>query len=121
MTRVDISVKENKFRMHSEGHAGWGKANGLEDGHDIVCAAISILTQTAAQRLMDMEAGGNVRLVSLRVEPGIVDMEAEAHGTEDRVKELAETMKTGFDLIHKAYESYVILGWEKNDFECDTV
>ena len=45
---------------------------------------------------MDMEAEGNVRLVSLRVEPGIVDMEAEAYGTEDRVKELAETMENRF-------------------------
>ena len=96
MTRVDISVKENKFRMHSEGHAGWGKANGLEDGHDIVCAAISILTQTAAQRLMDMEAEGNGPLVSLRVGTWDCRYGGRGQGTEDRVKELARTMENKF-------------------------
>ncbi len=122
MTNVNISRTSEKFRMRSEGHAGWGRANGLEEGHDIVCSAISILTQTAAQRFMDMEAEGIVQLVRIHIESGIVDMEVDAEqGAEERVEEMTDTIKTGFELIQQAYPSYLILGWEKTDLACDIV
>lgn len=41
MTRIDIAKAEGEFSILCQGHAGYASA-----GNDIVCAAISTLTQT---------------------------------------------------------------------------
>ena len=60
MTKIKITNVPGYCHIRIEGHAGYGFANLLPEGNDIVCAAISVLGQTAAQCIMDMSDAGKV-------------------------------------------------------------
>lgn len=122
MTEVKIINVPGYFRLTAKGHAGYGKANHLPEGHDIVCAAISTLTQTAAQYLMDLDAEGKVKLVELTLEPGKADVKALPRAEGQRQMDVLEqVMRTGFEMVKNAYGNYLKLGWEKNDSGCATI
>ncbi len=111
MTEVNIKSCPGRIRIRAEGHAGWGCKNGLPEGHDIVCAAISILLQTAAQRLMDLEAERKVLLLKMQLNPGNVDITASiAPEASEAVNELLKTIETGFKLLEAAYGAHIHLG-----------
>ena len=44
MTEITFENVPGYFRLKVEGHAGYGCAMGLPEGHDIVCAAVSAMT-----------------------------------------------------------------------------
>ena len=54
MTEITFENVPGYFRLKVEGHAGYGCAMGLPEGHDIVCAAVSAIGQTAAQCMIDL-------------------------------------------------------------------
>lgn len=49
MTNINYYTTDEGFAIKAEGHAGYARA-----GADIVCAAVSMLLQTLAYRIMDI-------------------------------------------------------------------
>lgn len=122
MTEVNITNIPGYFRLSSRGHAGYGAANRLPEGHDIVCAAISVLVQTAAQYLLDLEGRGQVKVTELTIQPGNVDIKVLPKAEADQqIKCLEDIIKSGFGLLGNAYGAYINLGWEKTKNDCGRV
>ena len=93
--------------------AGYGFANLLPEGNDIVCAAISVLGQTAAQCIMDMSDAGKVGIKEMTIKDALIDIKAipkQIHKSE--LDTMVKTIKTGCELLEKAHPAYISLGWE---------
>lgn len=104
MITVTAREKAESLTLCVTGHAGFGPK-----GADIVCAAASILTYTAAKLARDMERRGQLREKPLiRLKPG----EAEVRFTprEDsrpRAEVGLETTLLGFRLLEEQYPRYI--------------
>lgn len=108
MTEISITNVPGYFHLSVKGHAGYGCANHLPEGHDIVCAAISILSQTAVQRMIDMGETAEVGIQDLTVEPGRVDIKViPKKWAQQELNAVVETVKTGFELLQRTYPDYV--------------
>lgn len=57
MTRIDIAKADGEFSLLCQGHAGYASV-----GNDIVCAAISTLTQTLIKYMMDRDIPCNYKV-----------------------------------------------------------
>lgn len=122
MTKVVIDHVPGYLRLRASGHAGYGKEMGLGPGQDIVCAAVSILGQTAAQVLMDMEAEGILGIVEISIEPGEIDIRAVPKPSgEGKLKDILVPIRTGFELLSRAYPDYVKIGWANEGAKCDSI
>ena len=64
-----IEVRIEPGCVTAKGHAGYAP-----EGSDIVCAAVSILLFSLAQRLRELEAAGCVRVETLRLEAGDAEL-----------------------------------------------
>ncbi len=129
MTCVTIRCKDGYAKVCITGHAGYGYANGLPEGHDIVCSAISMLGQTLVQRMMDMSENKKIVLNMLKCNPGVISFAAIARN--DSTEELENTLRTigtGFQLLSIAQPDYVrggcwirgkesgiVYAWNSND------
>lgn len=91
--------------MCIRGHAGFAPA-----GKDIVCAGASALALTLAACLRKEDARGTLRLLSIRQEPGWLEMQATPtlSGLE-RLSALLEGAEEGFRLLSRQYPEYVVL------------
>lgn len=98
MTTVEISGTS----LTAKGHAGYGPL-----GRDVVCAAVSILTQTLAECLLRQESKGSVADVSLKLEPGDAEIRWKGEA------ECLPAIETGFELLNGSYPEYVILKVQK--------
>ncbi len=122
MTDVDITYVNGYIRVKIKGHAGYGKANGLPEGQDIVCAAVSILGQTLAQYLMDLEVDRAAVIYQRAIKPGEIDLRAMVNNQKaEEAKQAAEVIKRGFDLLADRYPEYVRKGWGHGEEKCDMV
>ena len=113
MTNVKVTNVPGYCHIRIEGHAGYGFANLLPEGNDIVCAAISVLGQTAAQCIMDMSEAGKVGIKELTIKDALIDIKAipkQIHKSE--LDTMVKTIKTGCELLAKAHPAYISLGWE---------
>ena len=107
---TQILIREDPQAMtvalFAEGHAGYANI-----GHDIVCASISILTQTFAQVALGLrelgadvvyhEVGGEVRIR--------IDVSAckEAEALFEGASCSLQTIETGYRLIAKYHPDYI--------------
>ena len=89
MTHVYITNGMGYARVKIEGHAGYGAANHLPEGHDLVCASVSILGQTAMQIAIDMEQEKKVSIAQMT----------------------CEAIRTGFEILSSTFSDYVKMGW----------
>lgn len=106
MIRIEITENQMEYCLTMTGHAGYNP------GNDIVCAAASILGQTAVQLVYDMESDGQVEVAHDIVRDGKIYLKVNAlPGWETVMKERLKFIKTGFELIHQEYEKHVKLGW----------
>lgn len=122
MTNVDITYTNGYFRLKINGHAGYAAANGLPEGSDIVCAAVSILGQTLAQYLMDLEADGEAVIYQREILAGKIDIRAMIKPKRTReAEQAAEVIKRGFDLLEERYPEYIRKGWGHGGEKCDMV
>lgn len=113
MTNVKVTNVPGYCHIRIEGHAGYGFANLLPEGNDIVCAAISVLGQTAAQCIMDMSEAGKVGIKELTIKDALIDIKAIPKQTyKSELDTMVGTIKTGYGLIAKAHPDYITLGWE---------
>ena len=82
-------------RVTVEGHAQSGEA-----GHDIICAAASILVYTLAANVQNMEASGRVRDTVLKLNPGSAEIACKASNKYKAVVELVfSTVCAGFEIL----------------------
>lgn len=111
MTNVRIKSDKGYAKIIIKGHAGYGMMNHLPEGHDIVCAAISMLGQTLVQRLMDMSDERKVIIHNLRYEPGEINIRVLAkRGNRDELENTIKTVETGMMLIQEQYPDYIKVG-----------
>lgn len=94
MITVRLTKSKNKYILEANGHAGY------DPGHDIVCAAVSMLTYTLASRLLEL--GENINKDDL----------ADGHARiviRKRGENLAvlKTVWCGFESLADEYPDYV--------------
>lgn len=113
MITVNLSEGKNSLSLRVEGHAGagaWGK--------DLVCAAASILTYTAAAQTRQLYRRGILRTrPHIRLAPGKAKLFMENC---PEAKQMLEVLCTGFDLLALRYPKnvqFVRIGKERNDDE----
>ena len=104
MLNVEMKKCGSTYVLHMEGHAGQADV-----GHDIVCAAASILCYTAAQTAIDL-----YEQVKLRKKPRVDVGKGDATVTLCPVNDAAaeatvalHTVATGFALLVHHYPEYV--------------
>lgn len=111
MTKVNMLFEKGYVKISVRGHAGFAARNNLPDGHDIVCAAISILGQTLVQRLLTLAEENKILLSLNRYEAGNIDAHAivkQSHMEE--VEATLETIRTGYRMLENEYPDYIKLG-----------
>ena len=82
MTEITFENVPGYFRLKVEGHAGYGCAMGLPEGHDIVCAAVSAIGQTAAQCMIDLGEEKAVVIQDLQLKDGLIGQEKSTEAPE---------------------------------------
>lgn len=92
--------------LHIEGHAG-----SAEYGHDLICAAVSVLAQGLWENMQAEAALGNCRLLPGRMEPGNARIAAE------RCNEKAEWIFDAFCRalagLARGYSDFLLVGEKK--------
>lgn len=120
MTKVSIINVPGYFKLLIRGHAGYGQAKGLPQGHDIVCAAISTLGQTAAQCMLDLSEEQAVIIREMRVEAGLIDLRVLAkEKAQKRLESMVYTIQRGFELLRDSYPDFVELEVESGLVEME--
>lgn len=105
MIRIDITETEQEYKLIMSGHADYNP------GNDIVCAAASILGQTAVQVMYELEDAGQVEMIHDIVSNGQIYLEVKVAGSESMLFERMKTIRTGFELLSSTYPDHVRFGW----------
>ena len=105
MIIITVAETDKDVMLSMSGHAEFNP------GNDIVCSAASMLGQTLAQVVMDMEAEGMLSSMSMEpIVPGKITISATAAGSWKRELITAfDTVLTGFKLLCARYPDYVQL------------
>jgi uncharacterized protein YsxB (DUF464 family) len=112
MIRIVLSRHpEGRFVCRAQGHAGFDTP-----GHDIVCAAVTVLLRTAAQTL---EAAKGITVTPLEADPGLLSFSAEcsAPGQElpaERLATAADFLNTGLVSLAEEFPKNVSFTQEWN-------
>lgn len=106
MIEVRWFCHKTEVELTLDGHAGYNP------GNDIVCAAASMLAETFAQVLLNMEYRGD--LSTFHMDPlgkGHMYVYGKAIGLIPSIKQqmALKTVWTGFDLLRKKYPDHVKL------------
>lgn len=113
MTEVKITNAPGYCHVQIKGHAGYGFNHHLPEGNDIVCAAISMLGQTVAQRILQMSEDGRLGIKELTMKEALIDIKVVPKvAYRNELDVTIKTIVTGFELLEKAHPSYINLGWE---------
>lgn len=107
MTQVEILKKGKKYEIRILGHAEYA-----EEGKDIVCSAVSILSATLVQKLNEWDEDGELELYEKVTAPGcvkvIVEQKKEA---EAEVDSLVDVIMTGYMLLEHKYSRNINVMW----------
>lgn len=102
MLTIKMRTDPESLRLQLSGHAGAGKW-----GTDIVCAAASILTYTAAAAAQQLYREGRLQSAPhIRLLPGAASIALE---NSDAARQMLEVVCTGFALLAVRYPKYVNL------------
>ncbi len=122
MTRVEIENARGHWNIRICGHAGYADSLWLGEGHDIVCAAVSCLSQALVQTLELFSEAGAIENYQVRMEAGLIE------AAMTPVPEAAELMeytmipvKIGFEMLSSTFSDYVQTGWGSSEEICDMV
>lgn len=103
---ITITIKKNHAGFTSDGHANYAR-----HGADIICSAVSAITQTALYGLMDYTQP------SFAMKDGYLDVDLIEHSSETIA--ILRTMEKGLRAIKAQYGDYVDIK-EEEDGEEDT-
>ncbi|MCI1821242.1 MAG: ribosomal-processing cysteine protease Prp [Megasphaera sp.] len=99
-----ISITLQYDQLHeNNGFSVSGHADYSESGSDIVCAAISAVTQTALLGLMEYQQES----VDYKIADGFLNVHVDCVTDETRV--ILKTLVLGLEQIVRQYDSYVVL------------
>lgn len=113
MTSVKITNVPGYCHVQIKGHAGYGFNHHLPEGNDIVCAAISMLGQTVAQRILQMSEEGKIGIKELTMKEALIDIKVVPKAIHRNELDITiKTIAAGFELLAKAHPTYINLGWE---------
>lgn len=103
---IDVELRRfgSTYILHMEGHAGQA-----DIGHDVVCAAATILCYTAAQTALDMHGAGKLRKkprVDVEAGDSTITMCPHRYAVAETLVAL-RTLETGFALLAHHYPEYV--------------
>lgn len=108
MTEITFKNVPGYFRLKVEGHAGYGCAMGLPEGHDIVCAAVSAIGQTAAQCMIDLGEEKAVVIQDMQIKAGLIDIRVLVKKkAQKRLNAMVYTIKRGYETLSKSYPEFV--------------
>lgn len=93
MTKIEIGSNETELSMECRGHAGYASV-----GNDIVCAAISVLTQTLIAHALNS---------SYDIDFGCREGHLWIYTNDPRTIDAAAPIITGLCLIEGSYPTYV--------------
>ncbi len=102
MIRIHVNWTESRFE--AQGHANWA-----EPGKDIVCAAVSILTQTMLKSLEEAEEREEIGTVKAEMEKGMLRIRVKNEGINNgywpkrRTSRIMEFAMTGLRMIRERY------------------
>lgn len=122
MTKIEAEYSNRMWHIVVKGHAGYGTEKGLPEGHDIVCAAVSCLTNTLAQIINDLHNNNFLEWHEILMSSGNVEMymlvKKEA---EYMVEHMMYPIQTGFEMLSSTFSDYVQSGWGNMKLICDTM
>lgn len=101
MTTAIFEVRGYIYKISVTGHADFNP------GNDPVCAAVSVLATTLAQRANDIEAMGLGKVRQQVIESGKVLLTVESQY--DAWRHAVSTIITGFELLEYHYPAHVKL------------
>lgn len=108
MTEITFENVPGYFRLKVEGHAGYGCAMGLPEGHDIVCAAVSVIGQTAAQCMIDLGEEKAVVIQDLQIKDGLIDIRVLVKKkAQKRLNAMVYTIQRGYETLSKSHPEFV--------------
>ena len=105
---IDISIDKNSMHKTDKvvvsGHAGYAR-----HGEDIVCAAVSILSQTILIGLVEV-----LKLdVRYEISDGYLEFSLENKNNNDSINALLDTFELGIENLLQEYGSYLKLKKEE--------
>ena len=97
MTHIFVGRNGNRYEIRIQGHADYAK-----QGDDIVCAAISALSYTLMQSLLEAEEAGIIRGLQQCLDRGDIRAGYESihHGTAGTI---LNTILCGFRMVEERY------------------
>ncbi|MCH4886664.1 ribosomal-processing cysteine protease Prp [Acidaminobacter sp. JC074] len=107
MTEVTVLIKDSIVSIEADGHAGFA-----DHGEDIVCAAISVLMQTAVNSLEKVAGIPENRIILEMDEDGYMYLEKPAkldEAMDVKAEIVLQTVLTGLEGIAEAYPQYIKL------------
>ena len=106
---IEAVYNRRYHRLTVKGHAGSG-----EKGHDLVCAAASILVYTLAQSVMGAELERKVRDVKVKANEGDAEIRCTpVHAFKNVMTLIYDSVCVGFDILAQQYPEnikYEVLG-----------
>ena len=85
-----------------------GHAYSDAPGHDLVCAGVSALVYTLAANVVSMEANGNVRDVTVKLEPGDAEISCRVKNKYKAIVEcIFEAVIVGFEILADSNPQYI--------------
>ena len=104
---IQVVYHRKYNRLTVTGHAGSG-----EPGHDLVCAAASVLAYTMAANVANMADNGEVREPIIKMDAGDTEISCNPrHNLKATVTLMFDTVCVGFQMLahdHPAYITYEI-------------
>ena len=100
---IQVVYHRNFHRLTVNGHAG-----AAEPGHDLVCAAASMLAYTLAANVANMADAGQVREPIIRNNEGDTEISCNPrHNLKASVTLVFDSVCVGFELLAHDYPEYV--------------
>lgn len=105
MTHASFFYQDGSFSAELQGHAEYNP------GNDIVCAAISQLTYTFAQLVLQGEKDGKLTVGEARLDPGDVSITFFVKDKKDRREYLSHLsfFVTGMKMLKQEFPEYISL------------
>lgn len=114
MVIVRMGEQDGRFSLLAEGHAGAGAK-----GQDIVCAAVSMLTQAAVQEAVNYASlydGEQFCILNAEMGDGRLRLDTQASGTAAQAWRCALHMiVTGMEMLKDSHPERVEFSWVENE------
>lgn len=106
---IEVTYSKKRHKVTVTGHARSG-----QEGHDLVCAAVSALTYTLAANAENLRSHGQVSKAVIRLDPGDAVIKCR---TTDKYKSVVsvifDAICAGYDLLAQSYPENISYKIEK--------